>query len=310
MDTYSQTVISAVERNAGAVVKIDIIKYNGTRKITAGSGSGFIISSDGLIFTNSHVIDRADEIIVILPDGRREVADILGKDPDSDFAIIKIFSTGFDLVTLGNSDELKIGQLVIAIGNPYGYQHTVTTGVISALGRTLRSQTGRIIENVIQSDASLNPGNSGGPMIDGQGEVVGLNTAVIRGAQGLSFSVSINTVKEIAGILIKEGRVIRAYLGLMIQEINLHPRLINFFKLESLRGLLITQVEKSSPASKVGIRNGDILVQLNGRDIMSANDLYKYLNRDSVGKILVLSLIRSGTMVKLEVIPEIKKSPV
>ena len=206
MDAYSNIVTSAVENIKNAVVKIDTLKKQKDKFVNAGSGSGFIFSSDGFIFTNSHVIQQADKILVNLIDGTTEEAVLVGNDPDTDLAVIRIYSTGYSIAKLGSSAELKIGQLVIAIGNPLGYQHTVTAGVVSALGRTLRSTSGRLIDNIIQTDAALNPGNSGGPMVDYQGEVIGVNTATIMGAQGLCFSISIDTAKTIGGLLIKNGR--------------------------------------------------------------------------------------------------------
>ena len=244
----------------------------------------------------------------MLPDGRIEHSMLLGIDHDTDLAVLKIYSTGFDTVTIGDSNLLKIGQIVIAIGNPYGFQHSVTAGVVSALGRTLRSRNGRLIENVIQTDAALNPGNSGGPLINAEGEVVGINTAIIQHAQGMSFSVSINTAKEIAGQLIKDGKVIRSYIGLMIQEINLSPRIINFFKLETQKGLLITQVVPNSPGNQAGLKEGDILVHFDGTDLLNSHDLFKRLDRNMNGKKVAIKILRRGRILDTQVIPRIKTS--
>jgi S1-C subfamily serine protease len=307
MDTYSKTITEAVEKNANSVVKIDLERKKDNRYFQSDSGSGFIISSDGYIFTNAHVVDKASRIKVSLPDGRVEEAILLGMDPDTDLAVIKIYSTGFETVTIGNSDLLKIGQVVIAIGNPFGYQHSVTTGVVSALSRTIRSRSGRLIDNVIQTDAALNPGNSGGPLINSEGEVVGINTAIIQHAQGMSFSVGINTAKDIAGQLIKDGKVVRAYIGLMIQEINLTSRIINFFRLETQKGLLIHQIESGSPCMEGGLREGDILVHFENSDVLSSHDLYKKLDRNAAGRKIPLKVIRNGRIVELEVIPQIKE---
>jgi len=306
MDAYSRTITRAVEKNANAVVKIDLERKRNNTYYPSGSGSGFIISSDGYIFTNAHVVESASRIKVILPDGRTEEATLLGMDPDTDLAVIKIYSTGFETVSIGNSDLLKIGQIVIAIGNPFGYQHSVTAGVISALSRSLRSRSGRLIDNVIQTDAALNPGNSGGPLIDADGEVVGINTAIIQQAQGMSFSVGINTARDIAGQLIKDGKVVRSYLGLMIQEINLSSRIINFFRLETQKGLLIQQIESGSPGMKAGLQEGDILVNFDGNDLLNSHDLFKKLDRHASGREIPLKVIRSGRIIDARVIPQIR----
>ncbi len=308
MDAYSKTMTKAVERNANAVVKIDIEQKRNDKYFQSGSGSGFIISSDGYIFTNAHVVEKSGRIKVILPDGRIEEAVLLGVDPDTDLGVIKIYSNGFDTVTIGDSDLLKIGQLVIAIGNPFGYQHSVTAGVVSALSRTLRSNTGRFIENVIQTDAALNPGSSGGPLINADGEVVGINTAIIQQAQGMSFSVGINTAKDIAGLLIKDGKVTRSYLGIMIQEINLSPRIINFFRLETQKGLLIQQVEPNTPGMTAGLQEGDIMIHFDGTDLINSHDLFKRLDQNLAGRKIDLKVLRRGRIVDLQVVPEIRNS--
>lgn len=222
MDNFSQMIIDAVAQVKNAVVKIDVYKTAQGKLRPSGSGSGFVFSSDGLIFTNNHVVNGAEKIMVSLLNENEIEATLIGKDPDTDLAILKIYSDGYSVSRLGNAEDLQIGQLVIAIGNPLGYQHTVTMGVVSALGRTLRSQNGMLVDNVIQSDAALNPGNSGGPMITTDGEVVGVNTAIIQGANGLSFSVNINMAKEVASQLIKNGKVFKAYLGFSIAGSD-HP---------------------------------------------------------------------------------------
>ena len=218
MDAFSQTIIGAVNQVKNAVVKIDVYKTISGKLKPAGGGSGFIFSSDGLIFTNNHVVHGASKIMVSLLNENEIEATLIGMDPDTDLAILKIYANGFSSARLGDASTLQIGQFVIAIGNPLGYQHTVTTGVVSALGRTMRTQSGMMVDNVIQSDAALNPGNSGGPMITTDGEVVGVNTAIISGAQGMSFSVNIDTAKEVASQLIKNGKMFKAYLGFMLQE--------------------------------------------------------------------------------------------
>ncbi len=293
MDSYSKTIITAVEKIKNAVVKIDIRKKS-RRGPSGGSGSGFIISSDGLIFTNSHVIHGAEEIHVAFLNGSSDRAELIGEDPDSDFAIIKTFGSGFSTATLGDTNNIQIGQLAIAIGNPFGYQHTVTAGVVSALGRTLRLENGKVIDNVIQTDVALNPGNSGGPMINGEGEVIGVNTATLRGAQGLSFSIDINLAKTLANDLLKYGKIRRSQLGVLIQEIELNNRVINYFGLETIRGLLVTDFIKDSPAYHSQLEKGDVILQINDTDIGSISDLFRQLTSDKIGKAMKITVLRKG----------------
>ncbi len=292
MDSYSETIINAVEKIKNAVVKIDIYKTIKGKLRPAGSGSGFIFSSDGYIFTNSHVVTGAEKIRVTLLDSTEVEASLVGNDPDTDLAIIKIYNGKYSVAKLGETDDLKIGQLVIAIGNPYGYQHTVTTGVISALGRTMQTQSGRLVDNVIQTDAALNPGNSGGPMANGEGEVIGVNTAVIRGAQGLSFAVNISTAKEIATHLIKDGKIFKAYLGFVLQEIDLNPKLIRYYNLPNKRGLFVVAIEENSPASRSQVEEGDIIVSFNNKPINNTNDLFKELTKDKILQMVDISVVR------------------
>lgn len=303
MDAFSNIVVQAVNTIKNAVVKIDIFKRQDKKITPAGSGSGFIFSSDGLIFTNSHVVKGADQIKVSLLDGTEEEAFLVGDDPDTDLAVIKIYASGYSTVRLGDSERLHIGQLVIAIGNPYGYQHTVTTGVVSALGRTLRTTSGRLVDNVIQSDAALNPGNSGGPMVTADGEVMGVNTAVIRGAQGLSFAVAINTAKDIAGYLIKDGKVLKAYLGVMMQEITVNPRIVNFYGLPQNKGILVVSIEKNSPASRSTLREGDIIIGFDSQPISSSHGLFKLLTREKIARQASLTVLRSTQKLDVDIYP-------
>lgn len=303
LDSFSSLVVKAVDQVKNAMVKIDVTKNIRGKERNAGSGSGFIFSSDGYILTNSHVVHGAQGIKVTLLDGSVEQAYLVGGDRDTDLALLKIYSTGYSVSRLGDSSGLQIGQLVIAIGNPYGYQHTVSTGVVSALGRTLRTDTGRTIDNVIQTDIALNPGNSGGPMILSNGEVVGVNTAVLRGAQGLSFTVDINTAKEVAGDLIKDGAVSRSYLGIMHQEVNINPRIVNYYRLEHDRGLFVSDVDPNAPSGRSGLLKGDIIIQFNGNDTMDSSSLFKMLKKDTIGRSCELKVIR-GTQIKtLNVVP-------
>lgn len=307
MDAYSSIIISAVEKTKNAVVKIDVFKKGKDGKLKpAGSGSGFIFSSDGLIFTNSHVVDGAEKIMVSLLNENEIEGILIGKDPDTDLAILKIYSQGYSVAKLGDAEQLQIGQLVIAIGNPYGYQHTVTTGVVSALGRSLQTQSGRLVDNVIQSDAALNPGNSGGPMINTEGEVIGVNTAIIQGAQGLSFSVDINTAKEIASQLIQNGKVFKAYVGLMLQEINLNPKIRAHYNLSNRKGLFITKIEPNSPASRSQLQEGDIIISFHDKPINSNHELFKELTKKDILDMINISVIRRTELLHFGIAPAVK----
>jgi len=307
MDTFSSMIIGAVDQIKNAVVKIDIFKTVNGKIRPAGSGSGFIFSSDGLIFTNSHVVDGAEKIMVSLLNENEIEATLVGRDPDTDLAILKIYTQGYSVAKLGDSGALQIGQFVIAIGNPYGYQHTVTTGVVSALGRTLQTQSGRFVDNVIQSDAALNPGNSGGPMINTDGEVIGVNTAVIQGAQGLSFSVDINTAKEIARQLIRDGKVFKAYLGVQLQDVPLNERVRQHHKLPNHEGIFITHIEPNTPASRSQLMEGDIIVSFNGKPVRNSNELFKALTTRDILRMTDISVIRHTELLNFIVVPVEKK---
>ncbi|CAG5016669.1 Putative serine protease HtrA [Dyadobacter sp. CECT 9275] len=307
MDTFSTMIIGAVEKTKNAVVKIDVFKTIDGKLRAAGSGSGFIFSSDGYIFTNSHVVDGAEKMMVSLLNENEIEATLIGKDPDTDIAILKIYTQGYSVARLGDASQIQIGQFVIAIGNPYGYQHTVTTGVVSALGRTLQTQSGRMVDNVIQSDAALNPGNSGGPMINTDGEVIGVNTAVIQGAQGLSFAVDINTAKEIARQLIKDGKVFKAYLGLQLQDVALNEKIRQHYKLSNRKGIFITKIEPGSPASRSQLLEGDIIISFNDKPISSSNELFKELTHKEVLDIKNISVIRHTELLNFIVVPVERK---
>ncbi|HEY3405517.1 MAG TPA: trypsin-like peptidase domain-containing protein [Ohtaekwangia sp.] len=293
-----------MEKTKNAVVKIDVFKRDKNNVLrAAGSGSGFIFSSDGLIFTNSHVVDGAEKIMISLLNENEIEGILIGKDPDTDLAILKINSEGYSVAKLGDAQHLQIGQFIIAIGNPYGYQHTVTTGVVSALGRTLQTQSGRLVDNVIQSDAALNPGNSGGPMITTDGEVIGVNTAMIQGAQGLSFSVDINTAKEIAQQLIKDGKVFKAYLGLMVQEVQINAKVKQHFDLKNKKGLFVTKIEENSPAALSQLKEGDIIISFNNKVINSSHELFKELSRKEIITAIDISVIRHNELLNFSVFP-------
>jgi S1-C subfamily serine protease len=306
LDAYSNAVVNAADVVSPAVVKIDVhkSKARGSRQEAGGSGSGFIITPDGFILTNSHVVHGADRIEVTLADGRRPDAHLVGEDPDTDLAVIRIYAPNLKPVKLGDSNQLRVGQLAIAIGNPYGFQYTVTAGVVSALGRSFRASSGRLMDNIIQTDAALNPGNSGGPLVNSRGEVIGVNTAVILPAQGLCFAIAINTAKYIAGFLIKEGVIRRGYLGIGGQTAKIHRRLVRHFHLPNETGMLVINVEPASPASRAGLREGDIVVEFNGHAIAGIDDLHRLLTGAQVGAHVSLVALRGTERVQLEVVPE------
>src|SRR5437867_511302 len=295
LDAYSRTVVSAVARVAPAVVNIDVKQRlnvsRGAGEIS-GNGSGFIITPDGFILTNSHVVHAANSITVNLPDGREYPAQLTGDDPDTDLAVIRIDAPQLTHVRLADSESLRVGQLVIAIGNPLGFQASVTSGVISALGRSMHAQSGRLIDNIIQTDAALNPGNSGGPLVNSAGEVVGVNTAMIRPAQGICFAIASNTAKLVAGWLIRDGRIRRGYIGVAGQNVPIHRRVIRFYNLSLETGVLVVSVEKDSPAQRAGLREGDIIVGFNEQLIGSIHDLHKMLVGEQIGISAKLLVIR------------------
>jgi S1-C subfamily serine protease len=303
MDAYSTTIIDAVEKVKTAVVKIELYKRDKNKEVLAGTGSGFLFSSDGFLFTNSHVVHNAEIIKIKLHDGSTLIASLIGEDPDTDLAILKISVSEFTPVKLGDAEILKIGQLVIAIGNPLGFQHTVTAGVVSALGRTLEGQTGRMMDSMIQTDAALNPGNSGGPLINTDGEVVGVNTATIRGAQGLCFAISITTAKEVANQLIRYGKVKRAYLGIVLQQIDLVPKLRTIHQLQNKQALFISDVADGSPAQKAGILSGDIILSFNNQMVGTSDKLFKMLTEDKIGQFQYIGVLRNNYKTEFRVTP-------
>jgi S1-C subfamily serine protease len=306
MDSFSNMIIAAVDKVKNAVVKIDVYKKAQGKLRPAGAGSGFIFSSDGLIFTNHHVIAGAGKIMVGLLNENEIEATLIGSDPDTDIAILKIYGHGFSVAQLGDVSQLQIGQFVIAIGNPFGYQHTVTAGVISALGRTLQTQSGRQVDNVIQSDAALNPGNSGGPMITTAGEVIGVNTAIIQGAQGLSFSVDINTAKEIAQQLLANGKVFKAWLGIMMQEVNINPKVKQHYNLPNKKGLFVTRIEPDSPAALSQLQEGDIIVSFHDKAVNSSHELFKELTHKEILTLTNISVIRYNELLHFSISPREK----
>ncbi len=307
-DAYSRAVMHAVEQAGPAVVNIDVRQRaggnGGRRAEAAGSGSGFILTRDGFILTNSHVVHGAREIEVTLGDGRDFPAALIGDDPDTDLAVIRIDAPHLVQAELGASSAVRVGQLAVAIGNPYGFQTTVTAGVVSALGRSLRAQSGRLIDDVIQTDAALNPGNSGGPLVNSRGEVIGVNTAMIRPAQGICFALAIDTAKFVAGWLIKEGRFRRSYIGVAGQDVPLHRRVVRFYGLPVDSGVLVTALETGSPAQAAGVEIGDVLIGFNDASIPNVAALHRRLLGKEIGVPAQLTLIRHTEKITLGITPQ------
>jgi S1-C subfamily serine protease len=301
LDAYSRAVIDVVERVEAAVVRLDV-KGDERR---GGTGSGVVVAPDGLVLTNSHVVGGGSRVQVTTLEGRRLDARVVGDDPDTDLALARIdASLTLASATLGNSKLLKRGQLVIAIGNPLGFESTVTTGVVSALGRSLRSRSGRLIDDVIQTDAALNPGNSGGPLVSSHGEVVGINTAVIMGAQGICFAVASNTAKFVLGELVRHGRVRRAYIGIAAQHFSLSRRLRHAASLTQDSAVMIASVEAGSPAARAGLLAGDVLLALDDVPVTGADDLIRMLAGDKIARRLEVTILRNGSRQALGLIPE------
>lgn len=302
LDAYSKAVISACSRVNPSVAKIDVV--HGTKRgERQGSGSGFLFTPDGFLLTNSHVVHRAAKIEVLLSDGRRFSAEMVGDDPDTDLAVLRIHGSNLVPVLFGDSQAVCVGQLAIAIGNPYGFQCTVTTGVVSALGRSLRGQSGRLIDNVIQTDAALNPGNSGGPLVNSAGEVIGVNTAVILPAQGICFAIAINTAKYVAGQLIKDGKVRRSYIGLAGQNVPVLRRLAYAHHLSVDNGVLVISIEPDSPALAAGLREGDLIVGFDELPVSGIDDLHRYLTEGRVGMKTSLSVLRGTDLIRVAIVP-------
>jgi S1-C subfamily serine protease len=321
LDSYSRAVITAVERVSPSVVNVEVHqaarpdltdKQDPRRnrpnsqapRERRGGGSGFVFTPDGLILTNSHVVHDATRIEITLADGRRAPAHTIGDDPATDLAVIRIDASGLQAVPLGDSQQLRPGQMAIAIGNPYGFQSTVTAGVISALGRSLRSYSGRLIDDVIQTDAALNPGNSGGPLVDSRGHVIGVNTATILPAQGICFAIGINTAKFVASRLLRDGRIRRSYIGVSAQTVPIHRRVVRFYGLARETGVVVVGVEDRSPARTAGLREGDVIVALDDKPVAGVDDLHRLLTDAQVGAQCALTVIRHTERLTLRIIPE------
>jgi len=303
LDSYSRAVIGAAERVSPSVVNIETqLRFRGRE--AGGSGSGFIFTPDGFILTNSHVVHGAVRMDVTLSDGRRCRASLVGDDPDTDLAVIRVDAPNLAPAVLGDSQRIRPGQLVVAIGNPYGFQCTVTSGVVSALGRSLRAQSGRLIDNVIQTDAALNPGNSGGPLVTSRGEVIGVNTAVIRGAQGICFATAINTAKFVAARLIRDGFIRRGRIGIVAQDVPLPRRVVRFHHLSVESGVRVEEVQPSSPAAAAGLLRGDIIIELAGRPVAGIDHLHRLLTEAEPGTPTTIAILRGAEKVKVEFVPK------
>ncbi len=311
LDAYSQAVMSAAGRVSPSVVNIDVRQRARTERANSrrrmregeGSGSGFVFTPDGFILTNSHVVHEADRIEVTLNDGRRSGASLIGDDPDTDLAVIRITAPDLAPAPLGTSQRVKVGQLVVAIGNPYGFQCTVTAGVVSALGRSLRSRSGRLMDDVIQTDAALNPGNSGGPLITSRGEVIGVNTAMILPAQGLCFATSIDTAKFVAARLIRDGRVVRSFIGVAGQNVPLPRRLVRYYNLPAESAVLIVSFEPDSPARRAGMQEGDLVIAFDGTTVAGIDDLHKLLTDERLNRLVPVTVVRRTEKLTLQITP-------
>jgi S1-C subfamily serine protease len=314
LDEYSRAVISAAEKVSPSVVYIEVHqavrggRRNGAPGEARGSGSGFVFTPDGFILTNSHVVHGAERIDVTLTEGQTYHAELIGDDPDTDLSVIRINAPNLVPAHLGDAQKIRVGQLVIAIGNPYGFQYTVTAGVVSALGRSLRAQSGRLMDNIIQTDAALNPGSSGGPLVNSRGEVVAVNTAMIRPAQGICFATSIDTAKFVASRLIRFGKVSRSYLGFAGQNVPIPRRIVRYYNLPVESGILVVSYDGDSPAKKAGILEGDIIIGFEGKPISSIDDLHKQLTEQLIGQNSSLVVIRRTEKLTLEVVPEESKA--
>lgn len=317
LDAYSRAVMEAAEKVSPSVVYIQVTgvprrsqrRGQEPNEIT-GTGSGFVFTPDGFILTNSHVVHGAPKIDVTLMDGRRFQAQLIGDDPDTDLAVIRITAPNLVPAELGESHSIRVGQLVIAIGNPFGFQYTVTAGVVSALGRSLRAQSGRLMDGVIQTDAALNPGNSGGPLVNSRGEVIGVNTAMILPAQGICFATSIDTAKFVAGRLIRDGKISRSYIGMAGQNVPIPRRIVRFYQLPVETGVLVVSFEtngEASAAREAGLLAGDLLVEFDGMPIRGIDDLHRLLTDERIGKRVPVTVIRGVQKLTIELEPKEKQ---
>jgi S1-C subfamily serine protease len=310
LDAYSRAVIRAVDLVSPAVVKIDIERSGAERRLhrpaddrADGSGSGFVFTPDGLVITNSHVVDGVARLRVTLPDGRVSSGDVIGNDPHTDLAVLRIPGGPLPWVSLGDSEAVRVGQVAIAIGNPYGFDCSVTSGIVSALGRSLRARTGRLMDDIIQTDAALNPGNSGGPLVTTTGEVIGVNTAMILPAQGLCFAIASNTVRFVVTRLIRDGRIRRSYLGVAGQKVPIPRRVSHHYDLAASTGVFVVSVEPNSPAHTSGLRDGDILIGFAGQPVSGVDELHRLLTEDQIGVPSPLVVLRGVERRQMIVVP-------
>jgi S1-C subfamily serine protease len=294
LDAYSKAVVRAVEAVAPAVVRIEAGR---------GGGSGFIFTPDGFVLTNSHVISGSRRMRATLPDGQSMGAELAGDDPDTDLAVIRVEGIPSACATLGDSRSVRVGQVAIAVGNPFGFQHSVTTGVVSALGRSLRTQSGRLMDDIIQTDAALNPGNSGGPLVTTRGEVIGVNTAVILHAQGLCFAIGSNTARFVASRLIRDGRIRRSYIGVAGQNTPIPKALARSNQVAAAAGVLVTSVERDSPAAIAGLADGDVIIAFSSEAVTAIDDLHRLLNEERIGQPATLTVLRRGQRRQLTIVP-------
>ena len=306
LDGYSRTITRVVERIGPAVVNLRVRKRGperGRGPEGAGGGSGFVIAPDGFILTNSHVVHDAVGVEVTLADGRAFAAAVVGDDPETDLAVVRIQAPRLVHAQFANSKAIRVGEIAVAIGSPYGFEQTVTAGVVSALGRTMRSQSGRLIENVIQTDAALNPGNSGGPLVNSRGEIIGVNTAIILPAQGICFAIAGNTAEFVAGWLIKEGAIRRSWIGVAGRTVPIHRRVVRFHRLAADHGVLVAGLEPGSPASRGALREGDVIVSFGGEPVAGMDDLHRRLVAGLIGVPTAITIIRHTEKLDLVVTP-------
>jgi S1-C subfamily serine protease len=301
LDAYSEAVSGAVARVAPAVAHVRVERERRARGRQEGAGSGFLITPDGYLVTNSHVAGGAAAIEITLSDGRVANAEVVGDDPDSDLAVLKAGIGDVAWCRFGNSASVRVGQIAIAIGSPYGFQHSVTAGVVSALGRSMRAQSGRLLDNIIQTDAALNPGNSGGPLVDSRGAVVGVNTAIIHSAQGICFAIGASTAEQVAIALLREGRVRRAYLGIGGVTLALPTRVVRHFNLALNAGVRVESVAADSPASRAGLAVGDVVIALDGAPVGGIDDLQRLLGADAIGRRTTIEAVRRGRLLRIDV---------
>jgi S1-C subfamily serine protease len=296
LDAYSRAVVQAVEMVGPSVVRVELNR---------GGGSGVVFTPDGLVLTNNHVVDGAGRLNVLLPDGRSLQADLVGRDADTDLAVVRIDASSGPLAwaTLGDSSAVRVGQVAIAIGNPYGFHHSVTTGVVSALGRSLRARSGRMMDDIIQTDAALNPGNSGGPLVTTRGEVIGINTAVILPAQGLCFAIASNTARFIAARLIRDGRIRRSFIGVGGQNVPVPRAIARANQIAAASGVLVESVEPKSPAATAGLQEGDVIIAFGTEAVTGVDQLVRHLTDDRIGRPALVTVLRRGHRRQLTVVP-------